>query len=96
MNRAMLIDFDNLDMRYNFACMLAAQMGDKDGALRLLQRNFSAISAYQLKVADADPDLDSLRDDSRFVNMVERARSRLGVNGSDIFKLAKPSSTAAQ
>ena len=96
MNRAMLIDFDNLDMRYNFACMLAAQMGDKDGALRLLQRNFSVISAYQLKVADADPDLDSLRDDSRFVNMVERARSRLGVKGSDIFKLAKPSSTAAQ
>jgi adenylate cyclase len=96
MNRAMLIDFDNLDMRYNFACMLAAQMGDRDGALRLLQRNFSAISAYQLKVADADPDLDSLRDDSRFVNMVERARSRLGVKGSDIFKLAKPSSTAAQ
>lgn len=79
MNRAMLVDFDNMSMRYNFACMLAAQLGDKDRALMILQRNFSSASAYRLKVAEADPDLDSLRDDTRYVNMIARARERLGM-----------------
>ncbi len=79
MKRAMLVDFDNLDMRYNFACMLAGQLGDIDGALSLLQRNFATISGYQLKVAESDPDLDPLRDDRRFINMVSRARNRLGL-----------------
>jgi adenylate cyclase len=83
MDRAMLVDFDNLDMRFNFARMLAAQLGDIDGALKLLQRNFSSIDAYMLKLADADPDLDALRGDSRFVNMVARARSRLGIKDDD-------------
>ena len=87
MERAMLIDSDNANMRYNFACMLAAQLGDKDGALRLLQRNFTNISTQQLKVAETDPDLDSLRDDSRYVNMVARAKSRLGMKDADPFGL---------
>jgi len=80
MDRAMLVDFDNLDMRFNFARMLAAQLGDVDGALKLLQRNFSSIDAYMLKLAEADPDLDAIREDSRFVNMMARARARLGAN----------------
>jgi adenylate cyclase len=83
MERAMLIDFDNLNMRFNFARMLASQLGDIDRALSLLQRNFSSITQYQLKVAESDPDLDPLRTDARFVNMVERAKSRLGVKAED-------------
>ena len=79
MARAMLIDFDNLKMRYDFACMLAVEFDDKDGALRLLQRYFTSITRHQLKIAEADPELASLRDDARFVNMVARARARLGV-----------------
>ena len=79
----MLIDFDNLNMRFNFARMLASQLGDIDRALSLLQRNFSSITQYQLKVAESDPDLDPLRTDARFVNMVERAKSRLGVKAED-------------
>jgi len=51
-----------------------------DGALKLLQRNFSSIDAYMLKLAEADPDLDAIREDSRFVNMLARARARLGAN----------------
>ena len=92
MERAMLIDFDNLNMRFNFARMLASQLGDIDRALSLLQRNFSSISQYQLKVAESDPDLDSLRADPRFVNMVERAKSRLGMKANDQLAaaLAKP------
>ena len=79
MERAMLIDFDNLNMRLNFARMLASQMDDADGALKLLQRNFSAFTRYQLKVAESDPDFATLRDDPRFANMVARTRSRLGL-----------------
>lgn len=79
MERAMLIDFDNLNMRLNFARMLASQMNDVDGALKLLQRNFSAFTRYQLKAAESDPDFAALRDDPRFANMVARTRSRLGI-----------------
>ena len=84
MDRAMLVDFDNMEMRYNFACMLAAQIGDKDGALKLLQRNFTTISKCQLRVSESDPDLDSLREDRRFANMVARAKSRLGIEETDV------------
>ena len=80
MARAMLVDCDNLAMRYNFAGMLAAQLNDSDNALKLLQRNFSSISKFHLAVAETDPDLDSLRGDARFVTMVARARARLGIS----------------
>ena len=83
MERAMLIDSENLNMRYNFACMLAAHLGDQDGALRLLQRNFMTVGKHQLRIAETDPDLDSLREDSRFVNMIARARTRLGIKEPD-------------
>ncbi|WP_309661743.1 TIR domain-containing protein [Sphingomonas sp.] len=79
MARAMLVDCDNLDMRYNFAGMLAAYLGNQDGALRLLRRNFSSISKYHLRIAESDPDLDSLRADPRFSTMLSRARTRLGI-----------------
>ena len=77
MYRAMLIDYDNLRMRFSLACMLAAQLGDADEAMRLLQRVFSHISKYQMSIAETHPDLDSLRDDTRFQNMVERAKAQL-------------------
>jgi adenylate cyclase len=77
MYRAMLIDYDNLRMRFSLGCMLAGELNDTDGAMRLLQRVFSHISKYQLSVAETHPDLDSLRDDARFVNMVDRAKSQL-------------------
>ena len=36
-DRALLIDPDNLNMRYNFACVLAGHLGDKDAAIKMLQ-----------------------------------------------------------
>ena len=79
MERAMLIDAGNLDMRYNFACVLAAYLGDKDDALRLLERNFSTVGGYQIRIAETDPDLDSLRGDPRFQTILTRAKKRLGM-----------------
>jgi hypothetical protein len=80
MNRALLIDSDNLSMRFSLACMLAAELDDKDSAIMLLQRTFSYMSRYQLGVAESHPDLESLREDSRFVSMLARARERLGLS----------------
>ena len=36
MNRGLLIDPDNLTMRYNFACALATSLGDPEAALDML------------------------------------------------------------
>ena len=36
MDRALLIDPDNLTMRYNFACALAAHLSDAEAALEML------------------------------------------------------------
>lgn len=75
--RAMLIDPDNLMMRYNFACVLAAHLKDKDAALKLLDRTLAVCGEMQLRMAETDPDFDSLRDDPRFDQILERASKRL-------------------
>jgi len=77
--RALLIDPDNRSMRYNFACALAAFVGDKEEALRHLERSLATAGAFNLALLDADPDLDSLRDDPRFDAMVAAAKRRLGI-----------------
>jgi adenylate cyclase len=79
MERALLVDPDNLSMRYNFACALAAFVGDKDGALRHLDRSLMTAGAFHLTLIEADPDLDGLRDDPRFTAMMGQARKRLGI-----------------
>jgi len=78
--RAMLIDPENTTMKYNFACVLAAYVGDKAEALRLLAQSLSAGGPMMLKVAESDPDFDCLRDDADFklVMECERQRHRTG------------------
>jgi adenylate cyclase len=76
-DRAMLIDPDNLTMRYNFACVLAAHLHDKEGALKLLERTLSVAGEMELRMAETDPDFKSLRDDERFQQILNRAAMRL-------------------
>ena len=72
----MLIDPDNINMRYNFACVLAGYVGDKEEALHLLDGALAFSNVTQLKIAETDPDLDPLRDDPRFAKMIARERKR--------------------
>jgi adenylate cyclase len=76
--RALLIDPDNLNMRYNFACTLAAWLGDAEAALAMLGPALEQDAGPQLvSWARTDPDLASLRDDPRFQAMVEAAQARV-------------------
>ena len=80
MERAVLIDPDNLVMRYNFACVLAGHLLDADSALNMLEPMMTAATEYQVRVAQTDPDLDAIREMPRFRQMVDRARKRLGLS----------------
>ena len=78
--RALLIDPDNLNMRYNIACDLVAELGAKDEAIEALGPFFDRIdSAIWMRHVDADPDLDPIRDDPRFKSMLTAAKQRQGM-----------------
>jgi adenylate cyclase len=79
-NRAMLLDPDNLVMRYNLGCGLAAHLGAFDEALDTLEPFFDRVnSSTHMRHIDVDPDLDGLRDHPRFKKMLASAKERLGL-----------------
>jgi adenylate cyclase len=79
-SRALLLDPDNLNMRYNIACTLAVDFGDKEEAVEVLKPFFERInSTVWLRHVDADPDLNLVRDNARFQKMLTAARMRLGL-----------------
>jgi len=94
MERALLIDPDNLNMRYNFACALARDLDDREGALRMLESCIPRIKG-SLGNAEFDPDLDSIRDDPRFQKIMREAKKRLGVKEPAAAAEAAPAKTAA-
>src|SRR5438034_3402687 len=77
MGRALLIDPENLAMRYNFACALAIHLKDREPALDMLAQVFEKIGSGRFHHAQVDPDLDPLRDDARFKAMLAAAAKRL-------------------
>jgi adenylate cyclase len=82
MDRALLIDPDNFNMRYNFACGLSVYLKDKEAALKMLESVFETISEAFLPYAKTDPDFQFLRDDPRYAAMVAAAEARLAVKGT--------------
>ena len=77
-DRALLLDPDNMLMRYNFACGLSAHLNDVEGALDLLGSALASDYGREaLRGARTDPDLDPIRDDPRFQAMMAEAEARL-------------------
>jgi adenylate cyclase len=77
MERALLIDPDNFNMRYNYACMLCVRLGDKDAALAALTPLVGKITGAFLEFVKADPDLELLHDDPRYQAMIAAIEARL-------------------
>ena len=79
-DRALLLDPDNLSMRYNLACSLALELGDPEGALDALQPYFERVrSKTHIRHLEADPDFNSIRAHPRFRKMLVAAKERLGM-----------------
>ncbi len=77
MGRAVLIEPDNLLMRYNFACVLSVHLHDKDAALEMVSFVLQRSGPGLVHHATIDPDLDPIRDDPRFKALIEATQSRL-------------------
>jgi len=81
MDRALLLDPENNVMRYNLACALATDLNDADRAIEVLRPLFSStLGVTHVRHAEADPDLDSLREDARFKQMLGDAKQRLDMH----------------
>jgi len=81
LQRALILDPDNIMVLYNSACSLTFRNADLDGALDLLETYFSRLqSPGNLHHAEIDPDMDPVRDHPRFKAMIAAARERLGVD----------------
>jgi adenylate cyclase len=78
MRRALLIDPDNLLMRYNFSCTLARSLGDDpEAALAMLGQVLERDTGRLVTAASTDPDFAGLRGDPRFRAMLAAAEARL-------------------
>ena len=80
MERALLIDPSNFNMRYNFACAIGVYLKDKEAALDMLGPVFETISDTFLPYAKVDPDLEMLREHPRYLAMLAKAEARLAAN----------------
>ena len=77
MNRALLIDPDNWNMRYNFACAIFAYLNDKEATLEMVKTLLETATRPSLDYLKADPDLELLHDDPRYQAMLAAAEARL-------------------
>jgi len=78
MKRALLLEPDNMNMRYNLACTLILDLHESEAGLDLLEPALAAFSRERLSHAQADPDLEAVRGHPRYKAMIAAAEARLG------------------
>jgi adenylate cyclase len=79
--RALLLDPDNLVMRYNLACTFARDLDNHDKALDLLEPFFERVnSSSHMRHIEVDPDVDPIRESPRFKKIFGAAKQRLGMS----------------
>jgi len=77
MERAILLDPDNLNLRYNFGGVFAANLDDRETALGLIRSALERAGGTLIRWVRVDPDVDSLRSDPRFEEIVAAAEARV-------------------
>ena len=75
--RCLLVDPDNLQMRYNLAWGYNKVLNDPEAAIEMLGRVMESAGANIIRLAANDPNLDNLRSDPRFQRMLDEAKARV-------------------
>ena len=88
--RATLIDPDNLNMRYNIACTLINYSDDLNPAFEHLDYVFSRSVGSIVRRADMDSDLDRIRDNPRFEKIYEAAKQRIAKLDAEASSATRP------
>lgn len=75
-DRALLLDPDNVNLRYNLACSLV-RLQQHDEAFSLLTTVLATAKPQSLRWFETDNSLDPIRDDPRYLALVAEATKRL-------------------
>jgi adenylate cyclase len=78
-DRALLLDPENMYMRYNLAWPVLAFLKDEEQALELLSPALTKAGKTLVSLAQADRNLDPLRSNPRFRQLLETAQERVGI-----------------
>ncbi|HEY5288727.1 MAG TPA: TIR domain-containing protein, partial [Caulobacteraceae bacterium] len=81
--RALMIDPDNLNMRYNFACAMCVHAEDAEAAIDLMGPVLATTTLMWLNHIKIDPDLRVIASNPRFQAMIAAAEARLGTGAPE-------------
>jgi adenylate cyclase len=78
-DRALLLDPENLYMRYNLAWPLLAYFQDRQATIDMVEPALAKAGRNLVRLAASDPNLDGLREDPRFKAILASAAERVGL-----------------
>jgi adenylate cyclase len=78
MDRALLLDSDNQFMRFNLAMGQIVFFKDKEAAIETIKHALAKGGPNVVTLVANDPNLDGLREDPRFQQMLSAAKERVG------------------